>query len=268
MGWHANHRRRVLDRLREPLPTRVEATPELPAEYAAALDAGLDALSLTISAEARDAIDGHVRLLLAWTEAINLTGIREPAAVATAHVVDSLSGAPVLHERGIDRFIDLGSGGGYPGLPLAAVIPAARALLLEPVAKKAAFLSAVAAATGLAGTVEAAPVRAEALAADGRHRGRWPGITVRAVAGLAELVELAFPLLEPGGCLVAWKRGDLDLELAAAERAIDALGGGSIEVRPVAVDGLDRHCLVVATSGGRVPPGYPRDPGARRRRPW
>ena len=257
-----------MDRPREPLPTRVEATPELPTEYDGALEAGLDALSLTLSPAARAAIDGHVRLLLAWTEAINLTGIREPAAVATAHVVDSLSGAAVLRERGIDRFIDLGSGGGYPGLPIAAALPAARALLLEPVAKKAAFLSVVAAATGLAATVEAAPVRAEALAADGRHRGRWPGVTVRAVASLAELVELAFPLLEPGGCLVAWKRGDLDAELAAAERAIDALGGGSIEVRPVAVDGLDGHRLVVATSRGRVPPGYPRDPGARKRRPW
>ncbi len=257
-----------MDRLREPLPTRVEATADLPTEYATALEAGLAALSLTLTPAARAAIDGHVRLLLAWTEAINLTGIREPAAVATAHVVDSLTGVAILRERGVDRFIDLGSGGGYPGLPIAAAVPAARALLLEPVAKKAAFLLAVASATGLARTVEAAPVRAEALAADGRHRGRWPGVTVRAVAGLAELVELAFPLLEPGGFLLAWKRGDLDTEWAAAERAIDALGGGSLEVRPVAVDGLDRHRLVVATSRGRVPPGYPRDPGARKRRPW
>ena len=257
-----------MDRLREPLPTRVEDTPELPAEYDEALAAGLDGLSLTLSPTALTAIDGHVRLLLAWTEAINLTGIREPAAVATAHVIDSLSAVSLLRERGIDRFIDLGSGGGFPGLPIAAALPAARALLLEPVAKKAGFLSAVASATGLAATVEAAPVRAEALAADGRHRGRWPGVTVRAVAGLAELVELAFPLLEPGGALVAWKRGDMDAELAAAERAIEALGGGSLEVRPVAVDGLPGHRLVVATSRGRVPAGYPRDPGARKRRPW
>jgi 16S rRNA (guanine527-N7)-methyltransferase len=257
-----------VDRLREPLPTRVETTPELPTEYDAALEAGLSALSLTLSPAARAAIDGHVRLLLAWTGAINLTGIREPAAVATAHVVDSLSGVAVLRERGVDRFIDLGSGGGYPGLPIAAALPAARALLLEPVGKKAAFLSTVVTATGLDGTVEAAPVRAEALAADGRHRGRWPGVTVRAVASLADLVELAFPLLEPGGTLVAWKRGDLDGELVAAERAIDALRGGSLEIRPVAVDGLDRHRLVVATSRGRVPAAYPRDPGARKRRPW
>jgi 16S rRNA (guanine527-N7)-methyltransferase len=257
-----------VDRLREPLPTRVDETPELPAAYDAALEAGLDTLALTLSPEARAAIDGHVRLLLAWTEAINLTGIREPAAVATAHVVDSLTGVGVLRERGIERFIDLGSGGGYPGLPIAAALPAARALLLEPVAKKAGFLSAVASATGLTDTVEAASVRAEALAADRRHRGRWPGVTVRAVAGLAELVELAFPLLEPDGALVAWKRGDIDAELATAERAIDALGGGSLDVRPIAVDGLQGHQLVVATSGGRVPAGYPRDPGSRKRRPW
>lgn len=257
-----------MDRLREPLPTRVEDTPELPAAYDTALGAGLDALALTLSPTARAAIDGHVRLLLAWTVAINLTGIREPAAVATAHVVDSLTGVAVLRERGIERFIDLGSGGGYPGLPIAAALPAARALLLEPVAKKAGFLSAAANATGLADTVEAAPVRAEALAADGRHRGRWPGVTVRAVAGLAELVELAFPLLEPGGVLIAWKRGDIDAELAAAERAIDALGGGSIDVRPVGVDGLHGHRLVNVTSRGRVPAGYPRDPGTRKRRPW
>ena len=257
-----------MDRLREPLPTRVEDTPELPTAYDAALDAGLDALGLTLSPAARAAIDGHVRLLLAWTEAINLTGIREPAAVATAHVVDSLSGVGILRERGIDRFIDLGSGGGYPGLPIAAALPAARALLLEPVTKKAGFLSAMAIATGLTDAVDAAPVRAEALAADRRHRGRWPGVTVRAVAGLAELVELSLPLLEPGGALVAWKRGDIDAELATAERAIDALGGGSIEVRPVMVDGLHDHRLVVVTSRGRVPAEYPRDPGSRKRRPW
>ena len=257
-----------MDRPREPLPTRVEDTPGLPPAYDAALEAGLATLSLTLTPAARAAIDGHARLLLAWTSAINLTAIRDPAAVAVAHVVDSLTAAASMRERGISRFVDLGSGGGYPGIPLAAVIPAERALLIEPIAKKAGFLSAVVAATGLEEVVEAAAVRAEALAADPRHRGRWPAVTARAVAGLAELVELAFPLLAPGGCLVAWKRGDLTLERAAADRAIAALGGGSVVVRPVDVPGLDGHRLVIATSRGRVPPAYPRDPGVRRRRPW
>ena len=257
-----------MDRPREPLPTRVQDTPTLPAAYDDALSAGLEALGLTLTAAARDAIDGHVRLLLAWTVAINLTAIREPAAVATSHVVDSLSGLPVLRERGVDRWIDLGSGGGYPGLPLAAAYPAARALLLEPIAKKARFLSVVSTATGLAETVEAAPVRAEALAADPRHRGRWPAVVARAVAPLPELIELAVPLLARGGCLIAWKRGEITDELAAADRALAALGGGTIEVRDVSVAGLDGHRLVIATRGGEVPAAYPRDPGTRRRRPW
>ena len=192
--------------------------------------------------------------------------------MALGHVVDSLSALSLLRDRGIDRFIDLGSGGGYPGIPIAVALPAARALLLEPVAKKAAFLSAAASATGLAGTVEAAAVRAEALALDRRHRGRWPAVTARAVASLAELVELAFPLLAPGGILVAWKRGALaDVlagELAAGQRAIEALGGGSVEIHPVAVTGLDNHRVIVATARRMAPATFPRDPGTRRRRPW
>ena len=253
---------------RKPLPTRVGQAPDLPPAYEAALRDGLDALGLALGPEARAAIDGHARLLLAWTASINLTAIREPGAVALGHVVDSLSAVSVLRARGIDRFVDLGSGGGYPGLPLAAALPASRALLAEPIGKKATFLDTVIAATGLGATVEAAAVRAEALAADARHRGRWPAVTARAVASLAGLVELAFPLLAPGGILVAWKRGDLDAEVSAAERAIGALGGGRLDVQPVRVPGLEGHVLVVATAIGRVPAAYPRDPGARRRRPW
>lgn len=257
-----------MDRPREPLPTRVQDTEALPASYTRALDAGLAELALTLTDAARAAIDGQARLLLAWTAAINLTAIREPAAVAVAHVIDSLSGLAILREAGADRFVDIGSGGGYPGLPLAAAYPAARALLLEPVAKKARFLSAVVAATGLEATVEAAPIRAEALAADRRHRGKWPAVTARAVAPLAELVELAAPLLAPGGRLIAWKRGDIADEVTAAERALIALGGGAIELRTVSVSGLDGHRLVVVTARGNAPAAYPRDPAMRRRRPW
>jgi 16S rRNA (guanine527-N7)-methyltransferase len=257
-----------VDRPREPLPTRVEATPPLPSPYHDTLEAGLAALQLGMTAEARAAVDGHARLLLAWTGAINLTAIRDPGAVALFHVIDSLSAVPLLRSLGVDRFIDLGSGGGYPGLPIAAVLPAARALLLEPIGKKAAFLSTAARAIGLEHHVEAAPVRAEGLAADRRHRGRWPAVTARAVAGLGELIELAFPLLEPGGVLVAWKRGDLELEWAGGERALAALGGGTLERLPVTAPGLEGHDLIVATAWGAAPAAYPRDPGVRRRRPW
>jgi 16S rRNA (guanine527-N7)-methyltransferase len=164
--------------------------------------------------------------------------------------------------------VDLGSGGGFPGLPLAAALPAERALLVDSVRKKAAFLEAAAAATGLADRVEVAAVRAEALAADPGHREHWPAVVSRAVAGLPELVELAFPLLAPGGSLVAWK-GDLDEdELAAGRRAVRALGGGRIAIVAGVSRAQPEHRLVVATKRGRSGSAYPRSPAARRRNPW
>jgi 16S rRNA (guanine527-N7)-methyltransferase len=262
-----------LDRPREPLPTRVEDLPPLPGAFDDALDPGLRALGFELAPEARRIIGDHVRLLLAWNGAINLTSVREPASIAIRHVVDSLAAVPLLLSRRIggariDALLDLGSGGGFPGIPLAAAIPTARAALVESVGKKAAFLATVVEATGLAPRVSVASARSEELARDPLHRERWPVVTVRAVGGLDELVELAFPLLVPGGMLVAWKGGDIVDETAAALRAVTAMGGGRVEALPVRVGGLEGHRLVVVTKRGRTADGYPRDPAARRRRPW
>ena len=256
---------------REPLPTRVRDTPPLPPSYERALvgdppDPGSE--SVLADPAVRAVIDGHARLLLAWTPHINLTAIREPEAVATAHVLDSLSALTWLRDRRADRVLDLGSGGGYPGLPLAAALPDAAFTLVEPIAKKATFLRTVVEATGLADRVTVLTARAEELAAAPGRRGAWSVVTARAVASTADLVELSFPLLAPGGSLVAWKRGDLTAELASARGAIDALGGGTLEMREVTHAGLADHRLVIATRTGAVPAAYPRDPAARRRRPW
>lgn len=259
-----------MDRRREPLPTRVQDTPELPAEYDVVLRRGLDDLSLSLPAPARAAIDGHVRLLLAWTQAINLTAIRDPADVALLHVVDSLTALSWLRSRGVQRVLDLGSGGGFPGVPLAAAAPTIEVTLVESIQKKARFLEAVTAATGLAGRVQVVAARAEDLARDPTRRGHWDAVTARAVGSTAELLELAFPLLAPAGALLAWKRGDAGGELAAAHHAVEMLGGGSIDVLEVDVRGLDGHRLVVATRppSGSVPGVFPRDAATRRRLPW
>jgi 16S rRNA (guanine527-N7)-methyltransferase len=257
-----------VDRERAPLPTHVRDTPALPLAYDEALRRGLEALRIDFDAAARAAVDGHVRLLLAWTEAINLTAIRDPADVALGHVVDSLSAVAWLREQGIGRLLDVGSGGGFPGVPIAAALPAVSVVLLEPITKKARFLATSADAIGLAPRLTVVRARAEEVARNRHQRGRWPAVTARAVTSLADLVELAFPLLVDRGSLVAWKRGDITLELAAAHRAIEALGGGTVDVHDVAVDGLVGHRLVVVTRTGRVPDAFPRDPSVRRRRPW
>ncbi len=278
-GPHRHDRQEgCLDRPLDPLPTRVESSEPLPAAYRRALDDALERLAIDLGPAARAAIDGHVRLLLAWNAAINLTAIRDPTDVAIRHVADSLSALPILVERGIDRFVDLGSGGGFPGLPLAAALPAIRGLLVESVGKKARFLETAVAAVGLLGRVEIAAVRAETLAADPHHRTSWSAVTVRAVAALPDLVELALPLLRPGGVLIAWKSGDpgdpggLGGELRAAVRALATIGDGRIAVRdaqPETPAGLAGHRLVVVERGRRpIAPTWPRDSAARRRRPW
>ena len=256
---------------RAPLPADPSLCPPLPDAAVARFDAGCAALGLgALPAGARDGILGHLRLLLAWTSAVNLTAIRDADAAVTGHLLDSLAAIPLLRGAGVARILDLGSGGGYPGLPLALALPAERALLLDSIAKKAAFLRVAAAAAGVADRVAVVAARAEVLAADRRQREQWPGVTVRAVAPLPELVELAFPLLASGGFLIAWKRSGLDEERTRALPAVAALGGGTIEVTPLAgsLSGLEDHVLVVIRKEGRTGAGWPRTPAERKRHPW
>ncbi|HEU4672961.1 MAG TPA: 16S rRNA (guanine(527)-N(7))-methyltransferase RsmG [Candidatus Limnocylindrales bacterium] len=254
------------DRARGPLPTRVSETPTLPESFESVLDAGLLELGLDLTPDVRRAIAGHARLLLAWTRAINLTAIREPAEMARLHVLDSLAAAPLLRAVGADSVLDLGSGGGYPGIPLALVL-GGRAMLVDSVGRKARFLETVVDAIGVGERVAVAAERAEALAR-GADRGRWPLVTARAVGSLAELIEIGLPLAAVGGRLLAWKRGDLGTELAAARRAGAALGGVEIRVHEVAVAALPGHRLVEVVKTAPSPEAFPRSPALRARRPW
>ena len=278
-----------LDRPRDPLPTRVETLSDLPASYKDALDAGLTALGIDLAPAARAAIDDHVRLLLAWNQAINLTAVRDPAAIAVRHVVDSLAALDIVRSLRVDRFLDIGSGAGFPAIPLAVAVPPSEIALVESVGKKARFLDAALEVVGerLAGTARwrTIGVRAETVARDPVHRGRWPLVTARAVASLADLVELALPLLEPGGELLAWKSGDpanpggFGAEVEAAERAIAALGGDRIMIDAslgsrdqdgsAGLAAIAHHRLVLVGRGRRpIDDSWPRDSAARRRHPW
>lgn len=257
---------------RASLPADPSQCPPLPAAAERSLDDGLRALAIAgldpLPDGARDLIVDHLRLMLAWTAAINLTAIRDPVEAVTAHVMDSLAAVPVLRERASSGLLDLGSGGGYPGLPLAVAVPAARAVLVDSIAKKARFLATAVTALGLAGRVDVVAARAEQMAADRRHREQHPLVSARAVAALPELVELAFPLLQPGGWLAAWKRGDPDRECRRALPAIEALGGGSLEITPLPRPAPAGHVLIVVRKHGRSAARWPRPPAERKRRPW
>ena len=215
----------------------------------------------------RTALSAHVRLMLAWNEAINLTAIVDPAAIARRHVADSLAAIPVLRDGPSERVVDIGSGAGFPGLPLAVVGPW-HVTVADSVGKKATFLRAAAAVMDLQARVSVRNARAETL-----ERGIWDIVTARAVGSIADLVEIGLPLLRPGGRLVVWKRGDLADELAAAGRAARALGGSDPRWHPhpeavARAADLGGHGVVVVARVGTPPADYPRDPATRKRRPW
>jgi 16S rRNA (guanine527-N7)-methyltransferase len=269
---------------RESLPTCVNGLDPLPEGYWKAIRAGLPAIraglpavfggsgsgagdDLGVSEAQLQVIGDHVRLLVAWNGAINLSGIRAPEMIARDQVLDSLTALPLLRRAGVEEFLDIGSGGGFPGLPLAVALPARRALLVESVGKKARFLATAVEAMGLGDRVAVAATRAETLAADPRHRGHWQVVVARAVADMTELAELALPLLQIGGLLVAWKRQPVNDELTRADSAIHQLRGRLIRLQPVVVPGLEDHVLVVVEKLAETPREFPRAAAARRRRP-
>jgi 16S rRNA (guanine527-N7)-methyltransferase len=268
---------------RTALPLDAGDVPEPGPGFESALDEGLAALGLSLSPGARAAMDAQARLLIAWNAAINLTALRTPEAIGRRHVVDSLSALPLLrdapHEpgEGSRALLDLGSGGGYPGLPLAVALPFQRAALVDSVGKKARFLRAVgdAAASAMNDAGETPPqfeaiaARAEDLARDPDHREAWDVVTARAVGSLAEVVELGLPLLRLGGILVCWKRedgrGTLAAELEAALRITADLGGDTPRVIRVAAPEASTHRLVQVIKQIGTPTRFPRKPAERRR---
>ncbi len=164
--------------------------------------------------------------------------------------------------------IDLGSGGGVPGIPLALARPEVRWVLVDSVRKKADVLASMVTELGLSNVTVVAE-RAELLGRAPDHRERHDLVAARACAPLPTLAELALPLLAVGGSLVAWK-GPLaagDEELARGTTALRELGGGTPELRPAGHAALGGHTLVVVRKERPTPARYPRRPGEPSRRP-
>jgi 16S rRNA (guanine527-N7)-methyltransferase len=194
------------------------------------------------------------------------TSVRDPAAAVDAHIADSLSALPWLESRGAQRAVDIGSGAGFPGLPLALARPDLEVDLVEASGRKCEFLRDVARRLEMTG-VGVLAQRAEELAA-GEGRARYDTVFARAVGSLAELVEYAAPLLETGGALIAWK-GARD---HAAERrgaaAAEALGMRSLGVERVEpYPGSRDHNLHLYEKVRVTPAAFPRRPGMARKRP-
>ncbi len=203
--------------LDRPLPDFAAAVPLAPPDD---LASRLTSLGVSLEGPALEQLARYFGALLAMNEEMNLTAIREPAEVWEKHGLDALSLVPLLSPQ-VKTLLDVGSGGGVPGLVLAIARPDVRVTLLEATQKKAAFLSAVARHLGLVNVVVVAD-RAEVASASLAQR--FDVVTARAVARLEKLLPLTAPFARAGGLLLLVKGARADEELSEAARALKKLG--------------------------------------------
>jgi len=205
--------------------------------------------------------------LLTWNEKINLTAIKDPEAIRTKHFLDSLTAICEMNNPTPGRLVDVGTGAGFPGIPLKIMLPELKLTLVESVGKKAEFCRHMVEVLKLE-NVEVLTARAEDLGQQTQHREKYDWAVARAVSQLPALVEYLLPLVRVGGGMVAQKGEHAHAEVQSAEKAIRLLGGNLRRVSPVMLPGVvEERYLVVIDKKGATPPQYPRRAGLPAKKP-
>lgn len=211
--------------------------------------------------------EAYFQLLIKWNEKINLTAITEPQQVAVKHMIDSLSCLDDAVFKQNASVIDVGTGAGFPGLPLKIWRPDLQLTLMDSLNKRIKFLQAVVDELGLL-TVETVHCRAEEGAKNKRYRANFDIAVSRAVARLNILAEYCLPFVKSGGWFVALKGSQYQAEADEAKRAVSLLGGKIERIEPVKLPGLDDGRAVVYIRKVRAtPPQYPRKAGTPEKNP-
>lgn len=210
-------------------------------------------------------------LLVEWNQRFNLTALDDDASILALHFADSLTPVRLLSEA-LQRaprpaLIDVGTGGGFPGIPLKIALPELQVTLMDSTAKKVQFCDEVIRTLGLCG-IRAVHGRAEEAAHQPEHRERYDVVTARAVAPLPTLAEYLLPFARTGGVCIAMKGSDAEAEVSHAAGAIGKLGGEVSRVEAVSLPGRDdRRALIVISKRHATPKLYPRQGGAPRKSP-
>jgi 16S rRNA (guanine527-N7)-methyltransferase len=224
-------------------------------------------LGVRLSPAQLAALELYERELIDWNLRFNLTAIDEPEKIRTKHFLDSLTCLIVMRDTAMERVIDVGTGAGFPGIPLKIVCPAMRLTLVESVGKKANFCRHVTQLLGLAG-VEVMQARAEEVGQMPTQREKYDWAVARAVSVMPVLAEFLLPLVRVGGRMLAMKGENAPGETHSAEHALRVLGGHLRRLVPVTLPGIaDERYLVVVDKVAATPNGYPRRVGMPGKKP-
>jgi 16S rRNA (guanine527-N7)-methyltransferase len=235
------------------------------------LIAGAGKLGIELDASQVNQFELYYRELIEWNNRVNLTAITDYSSVQVKHFLDSLTITLALPEKELERpeltIADIGTGAGFPGLPLKILFPQPRLVLIEPTAKKTTFLQHIVRKLELE-NVEVLNSRAEEAAHLPVYREQFALVLSRAVALLPTLVELTLPFCRVGGRFIAQKKGEVKQEANTAKAAIDVLGGRLDQIKKVDLDEFsDARYLVIIGKILPTPDKYPRRAGLPKRRP-
>ncbi|MHB0989494.1 MAG: 16S rRNA (guanine(527)-N(7))-methyltransferase RsmG [Bellilinea sp.] len=209
----------------------------------------------------------YEEVLLEWNKNINLTAIRDGEGIRNKHFLDSLTCMLAWRDRPPERLIDIGTGAGFPGIPLKIIMPRLQLTLVESVGKKLEFCRHMVDILGLE-NVTCLQARAEELGLAHGHREKYDWAVARAVANLPVLAEYLLPLVRVGGGMLAQKGETGPAEAHKADHAIHVLGGRIKQLIPVLLPGVtEERFLVVVDKVSATPPGYPRRVGLPAKRP-
>lgn len=223
--------------------------------------------NIILSPEQQEQFRIYEALLLDWNSRINLTAVRDAEGIRIKHFLDSLSCAPTLGDMNGKSLIDIGTGAGFPGIPLRIFYPEMKLTLVDSVGKKADFCRLVCDTLHLK-DVTVRKDRSEELGIDPKTREQFDAATARAVAIMPVLCEYLLPLVKVGGVMLAQKGESAPDEVKTAEKAIQKLGGGTPSLTQITLPEVEgARYLVKIPKVQPTPAGYPRRTGLPLKKP-
>jgi 16S rRNA (guanine527-N7)-methyltransferase len=222
---------------------------------------------IRLNASQQAALERYEQELLSWNQRMNLTAIREPEKIRIKHFLDSFSCLCAMRDTPMERVVDIGTGAGFPGLPLKIILPAMQLTLAESVGKKVEFCQHIVQILALDG-VEIIQERAENLGQLPKYREQFDWAIARAVATLPTLMEYLLPMTHVGGAILAMKGENGPAEVHAAEHATRVLGGHLRKLIPITLPGVvEERYLIVVDKVAATPHTYPRRVGVPTKKP-